>query len=105
MSERGKILEFSSEKRKDSDKETEDSIKTLEIVQVVDPNKEPNILARCALVDGVVRLDGDKDLIEELRKEKFYWDGKEVTPEDGENFLQAIKVSYHNPYLYARKIN
>jgi hypothetical protein len=105
MSERGRILEFSSEKRKDSKKETENSIRLLEIVQVVDPSKEPNILVKCELVDGAVQLTGDEAIIKELQEENFFWAGERVTPTDGEKFLQAIKASYRNPYLYARKIN
>lgn len=104
MSERGKILEFSSEKREDFQKEKNDGIKTLEIIQVVDPSKDPEILVTCDLIDGVVQFKGDEGVIEELQKEEFYWEGQKVTPDDGEKFLRAVKASYRNPYFLARKI-
>lgn len=97
-------MEFSSRKPEDPGEKKEEGIEVLEIIQVEDPNKPPKVLVRCELVDGKVRLEGDEDLIKELRKEKFYWDGKEVTPEDGEKFLRAVKASYRNPYFLARRI-
>lgn len=105
MSERGRILEFSSEKRGDPKKETENSIRILEIVQVVDPSKEPVVLARCELVGAKVKIAGDdENVVKALREEKILWGEKEVTPDDGEDFLRAVKASYRNPYLFARKI-
>lgn len=99
-----RVLEFPSGRPEDPKAEKEDGLEVLEIVQLSDPKEAPQVLVRCELVDGTVRLDGDEKLIEELRTEKFYWDGREVTPDDGEGFLRAVKASYHNPYLYARKI-
>jgi len=104
MSERGKVLEFSPRRSEDPRVETKDSLEVLEIVQLLDPNEAPKVLARCELVGGTVQIEGDENLMRELREEKFYWEGKEVTPKDGENFLWALKVSYRNPYLLARKI-
>ena len=83
----------------------QDSLRTVEIIQVQDSQKEPQVLVRCELVDGVVQLAGDEAIIRELQEEEFFWAGEKVTPADGENFLQAVKASYHNPYLYARKVN
>lgn len=104
MSEQGKVLEFSPRKSEDPKVETKDSLEVLEIVQFLDPNEAPKVLARCELVRGTVQIEGDENLMRELREEEFYWDGKKVTPEDGEKFLRAVKASYHNPYLLARKI-
>lgn len=102
MSERARVLEFSPKEKKSEEERS--GLKILEIVQVDDASKPPKVLVRCELVDGRVRLDGDGDLLKELGKEEFYWEGKRVTPDDGENFLRAIKASYHNPYLFAREI-
>lgn len=103
MPERGRILEFSP-KRTNPEAEENNGLEILEIVQVEDPNKPPKVLLRCELVDSKVKFDGDEDLVRELRGEKFFWEGKEVTPDDGENFLRAVKAAYRNPYFYARKL-
>ncbi len=99
----GKILEFPSERRGDPNVEREDRIEVLEIVQVRDSNKGPEVLARCELVGGKVEFSGDENILRGLREEEFYWEGEKVTPTDGEKFLHAVKASYRTPYLYARR--
>lgn len=83
----------------------EESLRVVEIVRIFNSKEEPEVLVRCELVRGVVQLTGDEAVREELEKEEFFWEGERVTPQDGEKFLQAVRVSYHNPYLYARKVN
>jgi hypothetical protein len=102
MGESGKILEFMRPRRYSEIRE--EGPDSVEIINVFDPDKPPRVLARCRLVGGEVKFEGDEDFIKNLLQEDFSLNGKLVSPKDGREFLEAIKVKYRNPYLLGRDV-
>lgn len=112
----GKIIEFFREKNSDTedDPEKEDGPTVVEIVRHV-TGREPVIFVRCELVGEKViltgveenkdpeEIDGVRNILRSLERGIFSAAEKgDVSPKDGQKFLEALIENYDHPYLLAR---
>lgn len=84
---------------------TPNANRQVEIIEYDALAKSAKVRATCQLdEDGTVAISGDEKMAARLKAGLFSpKTGGRVTPENGQDFLEAILLEFKNPYLLARE--